>query len=322
MHLSCEEREKIFLLSSHGKTKREIGRQLGRHHTVISRELERNHSPNGIYSPAQAQRTSLLRRSQANSRNPLKDERIFRYVKEKLLEDWSPEEISGRIKLDLPGKSIGRETIYAHIYRKENRHLGLWVYLRRHRPRRQPKHSRKVRRETIPNRIFIDQRPSEINDRKRIGHWESDLLLGSRETREAASVTVERKTNYVVIAKLNRPSATEKQASLVAGLKKFPPWLRKSITFDNGLENACHEEVSRELQVETYFCHPYSSFERGTVENTNGLIRQYLPKRSSFKNVTQREVNLIASYLNNRPRKKLGYLTPAELFQKSLSGAF
>jgi len=322
MHLSCEEREKIFLLSNQGETLREIGRQLGRDHSVISRELERNDGPNGVYSPAKAQQVALLRRSQANSRNPLKDERIFRYVNEKLPLDWSPEEISGRIKIDLPGKSISYETIYKHIYRKENRPQTLWAYLRRHRPKRQKKRDRHVKREAILNRVFIDQRPSEVDERKRVGHWESDLVLGRRETKEVASVTVERKTKYVVIAKMNRPSAVEKKQALISGLSKFPPWLRKSITFDNGFENACHEEVSYELQIETYFCHPYSSFERGTVENTNGLIRQYLPKKISFKNVTQREMNLIASNLNDRPRKKLGYLTPAEAFQKAFSGAF
>lgn len=320
-HLQEKERELIFLYLNQGFSFRKIGKRIKRNHSVVLREIERNKDSRGRYSSFTAQKTALTRRTEANKKNPLKNSLILRYVKHKLFLNWSPEQISGRIKIDL-GLNVCHETIYQYIYRKENKNLSLWVHLRRACPKRIKKKDRKVKREFIPNRIFIDQRPEYINQRKTIGHWESDLMLGKRETKEVVSVEIERKTKYLLIKKLQNQTSEEKIYSLIQTLEKLPPWLRKSITFDNGSENAKHQRIQRKLNLDTYFCHPYSSWERGTVENTIGLLRQYFPKKHSLENITQKDLNFIAYMINNRPRKCLGFLTPAEVFEKALSGAF
>lgn len=320
-HLKDKEREKIYLYLNQGLSLREIGRKIGRDHTVILREIERNKSPDGTYRPFESHRVSAERKCCANRRNPLKHPGIHRYVKDKLHEKWSPEQISGRIRIDL-GLSISHETIYQYIYRKENKKDELWVFLRRKRPRRMKKQGRKVRREFIPNRVFIDKRPECIESREHIGHWESDLMEGKRETKDVVSVTAERKSRMFVLGKMENKTSKEKADSLKESFEKLPPWMRKSITFDNGSENAKHERIANEFSIDTYFCHPYHSWEKGTVENIIGLIREYLPKKTSIEDVTQRDLNLIAYEINTRPRKVLGYSTPHEVFYRELSGAF
>jgi len=321
-HLNEQEREQIFLGLSHGLSQREIGRRLDRDHTVVSREIERNKGPDGRYRPFPARQQATARIRQANCFNPRKGERVFRYVREKLADCWSPEQIAGRITQDVPELSISHETIYQYIYQPENRKLSLWVWLRRASPKRRKKSGRRVQREIIPNRIFIEHRPAEIAARKEIGHWESDLMLGTRETTNAVSVTVERKTRYLLVSKLTNKTAQAKQESLMSDFAHFPQRLCRSITVDNGTEHAHHQAISQALRLPIYFCHPYAAYERGTVENTIGLMRQYLPKKMSFANLSQRELTIIAGLLNHRPRKCLGFLTPAEVLNQNLGGAF
>jgi IS30 family transposase len=247
---------------------------------------------------------------------------MFRYVREKLADGWSPEQIAGRIRKDVPEFSISHETIYQYIYQPENRKRSLWVWLRRAAPRRRKKSGRRVHREIIPNRVLIDQRPAAIATRTEIGHWESDLMLGTRETTDAVSVTVERKTRYLLVRKLDNKTAQAKQESLMSDFANLPQRLCKSITVDNGTEHAHHQAISQALRLSIYFCHPYAAYERGTVENTIGLMRQYLPKKMSFAHLDQRELTIIAGLLNHRPRKCLEFLTPAEVFNQELGGAF
>jgi IS30 family transposase len=321
-HLGKEEREQLFLYIHQGLSLREIGRRLGRDHTVVSREIERNKGPDGSYRPFQAHQLAGERRGRANRANPRKSERVWHYVRAKLFDQWSPEQIAGRIALDTLELSISPETIYQYIYHPANRHLSLWQCLRRAYPKRRKKGGRQVNREIIPNRIGIDQRPAEIDARKKVGHWESDLMLGTRETTDAVSVTVERKTRYVLVHKLPNQTAAAKKTALLSDLSSVPFRLRKSITVDNGREHMLHQEISQALHLDFYFCHPYAAYERGTVENTIGLMRQYLPKKTSFAQLTEKEINLIAGLLNHRPRKCLGFLTPAEVFNLELGGAF
>ena len=321
-HLKDEEREKIYLYLNKGLSMRSIGRKIGRDHTVVVRELTRNKDPNGDYGPFKAHKIAMQRRSEANKNNPLKNPRILKYVKDKLQETWSPEQIAGRIKIDIPNFSISPEAIYQYIYKSENKKLELWVYLRRKRPKRTSKYKRGVKREIIPNRVFIDERPEHINNREYIGHWESDLMEGKKTTKDVVSVTVERKSRFLIIGKMPNKTSGEKVKTLVSKMEKLPPWLRRSITFDNGTENYRHEEIGEKLNSGTYFCHAYRFWEKGTNENSIGLVREFFPKRSSLANVTQRDVNLVAELINSRPRKILGYKTPYEVFYKELNGAF
>jgi IS30 family transposase len=319
--LKEHERESIFLFLEQGFSYRKISEKIGRNHSVVLREINRNKGPSGKYQPFSAHNQAKERKIAANKLNPCKNPLILRYVEEKLKEEWSPQQISGRIKIDLPGHSICHETIYGYIYAKENNHLMLWTGLRRCKPRRMTYYGRKPQKEVIPNRIFIDKRPQYIKRRRDIGHWESDNMLGKKEPC-GVSVTAERRSRFLVLGKLNKLTSEAKKDSLVASLGKLPPWMRKSITFDNGTENAKHELIKDKIKVNTYFCHPYHPYEKGTVENTIGLIRQYLPKKESLADITQKELNIVAGRINNRPRKCLGYKTPYEVFYGELSGAF
>ncbi len=202
-HLTEYEREKIFKYLERGESQRNIGRILGRDHRTIGRELKRNPGLFGAYSPVLAQKAAREREKISNSKRSRKNPRILRYVKDKLELDWSPEQIAGRMEVDFPDSEdfcICHETIYNHIYRRENRNLGLWVHLRRSRPRRMKRHERKPQKEIIQGRIFIDNRPDCINQRAEVGHWESDLVLGRQKDKEAISVTVERKVKYIIFA--------------------------------------------------------------------------------------------------------------------------
>lgn len=321
-HLTARDRELIYLFFNRGYSMRDIGRKINRNHSVVVREIERNKNPDGKYSPFEAHKTAQRRKCKANKNNPLKHPRILKYAKSKLQEGWSPEQIAGRIKLDLLAFSISHEAIYQYIYKKENKDLTLWVFLRRKNPRRTSKNGRKAKRVIIPNRVFIDLRPKDIDQRKEFGHWESDLMEGRRSSKGAISVTTERKSRFIILHKVASKGATDKASALAESMSKLPWWLRKSITFDNGAENAKHQLVAQWLQVKTYFCHAYHSWEKGSVENSIGFAREYIPKRINMEKVTQRTVNLVAMKLNERPRKCLGYLTPNEVFYKRLSGAF
>ncbi len=321
-HLTHAEREDIFLLLSQGCSFREIGEKIRRCHTTVSREIEKNKGSDGRYLPSLAQEESKKRKLEANSRNPLKDKRTFNYVREKLFEGWSPEQISGRIGIDIPGLSISHETIYQYIYKPENKHLTLWVFLRRKQPGRVEKGGRKAKREIVPNRTFINERPEHINKRKQAGHWESDLMEGKKSDKSAVSASIERKSRLIILAKVEFKKAKDKAETIIRDLQKLPPHLRRSITFDNGSENARHEEIAKALGLKAYFTNPYHSWEKGTVENTIGLAREFFPKGESLEEITQRELNLAAQLLNNRPRKCLGFRTPSEVFYEELSGAF
>ena len=320
--LKDTEREKIYLYLNQGLSIRDIGKRIKRDHTVVSREIIRNKDPNGVYSPSRANEKAVERKSKANKANPLKNPYILRYVKSKLQDGWSPEEISGRIRIDIPLFSVSTEAIYQYIYKPENKRMELWVYLRRRRPKRMKKGNRKVNREIIPNRVFIDERPEAVNNRENVGHWETDLMEGKRVTKDVVSVQVERKSRFLVLGKMPNKSSLEKVKVVVSRLEKLPPWMRKSITFDNGSENTKHEKIGKKLNSKTYFCHAYHPWEKGTVENTIGLMREYLPKKTSLSVITQRDLNLVAELLNSRPRKCLGFKTPYEVFYNELGGAF
>lgn len=309
------ERDQITLMLHEKHTLGEIAKALGRSKSTISRELQRNSSPEyKLYLSHRAHARALVRREHASRRPRLKDERIVAYVQTKLEEGWSPEQISGRIRIDFPGLSISHEAIYQYIYDPQTPcHKELIQCLRQaHRKRKTKGIGRKERKTKIPNRIPIDQRPHTVETRHQPGHWESDTLI-SRKSLAALHSMVERKSRLLMLTKLNQKSASCVSETIIQRFKNLPPGSRRTLTMDNGTENANHETITATLGTQCYFTHPYASWERGTNEHTNGLVRWYLPKDTDFNKILTEHIAKIESLLNNRPRKCLGFKTPLEV---------
>jgi transposase, IS30 family len=322
-HLNLEERERLFLYLNQGKKFREIGRLLKRDHRTIAREITRNrkevevgtHLPD--YLPSVAQTLTQKRRSTAKvGIRKLDDPAFKRFVIRKLGNGWSPEQIAGRLQLKTPLLKVTHETIYQFIYAKENRKLRLFELLRKRHQHRQLQYGRRSQQLQIPGRIWIEARPESANLRLEVGHWETDNMEGKRKTKGCVSACVDRKSLLTKLTKLVSKEAKEKEAALIRDFSHWPRALVKTITYDNGTENHTHQQVASILKCATYFCHPYHSWEKGTVENTLGLVREYLPKGLDLNPISQGELSWIADQLNQRPRKKLGYYTPSEIFEK------
>ena len=317
--LKVEEREKIAFYYAQRKSVREIARLVERDHSTVSRELRRNRCPVHWtdYRPYRAQLSAEKRNRVARTHARLKNDSIRTYVAEKLKMGWSPEQITGRICLDYPELSISHEAIYQYLYIKAK---PLIVYLaRRHRRRYKRPACRKHQSLRIPHRISIDQRPQEINQRQSFGHWEADSIV-SKANQVAIHVLVERKSRLVKISKLLRNSASAVQEAILRKLSYQPAKSRQTLTYDNGLENIRHQEVNEILKTQSYFCNPYHSWEKGSVENMNGLIRRFIPKKTNLQRISTTDLWQIQNLLNNRPRKCLNYQTPNEVFI-SLTGA-
>jgi IS30 family transposase len=315
--LSIGEREIIGLMLAQDKSCREIGKAIGRHHTTISREIQINAPPvrKGYYLAHKAQERATERRIETHKRPRLKTEQIRRYTRKMLKKGWSPEQIAGRIAEDSPGQSIGYEAIYQYVY--EERPELIQHLARSHRERFPRGHSRKHCRSHIPRRRSLEQRPKEVEERKVIGHWEGDTIV-SRQSPAGLQVTTERKSRFVRITKINRKTSSKAMKAVIRQLKDYPLNLRKTLTLDNGSENTEHERITAAIGAQTFFCAPFHSWEKGTVENTNGLIRRFFPKKTDFARISYYEVKKVEQLLNNRPRKCLNYATPQEV----LSGAF
>ncbi len=321
-HLSDQEREQLFAHRQQGKSVRAIGKLLQRSHATIIRELRRNAAPPVAaaqlsYSPSSASRLARQRR-QSSKRGQLAIQSFQQFVIGKLTQGWSPEQIAGRLKLKAPYRAISHEAIYQFIYHPDQRSLRLWEFLRRGQTRRRARygrHSQTRKYLKIPNRISIEQRPAEANERQRFGHFESDLLIGRRPSLEVISVTVDRRTGYVLMDKLARSDAETRAQNLIDRLGRLPLRLR-TLTVDNGNENYHHAKVTRALGCSIFFCHPYHAWEKGTVENSVGLVRRYLPKGTDLGTVTQGDLHSMERDLNDRPRKRLGFYTPSEIVYK------
>jgi IS30 family transposase len=248
---------------------------------------------------------------------PLKNPAIFLYVRKHLREDgWSPETIAGRLPIDHPELSICHETIYQYIYAKRttSRGMDLEQYLTLKRKRRMKQNGRSVRRHSkIPEAVSIDLRPKGVQKRKQLGHWETDNVIGKQTDKTALSVTVERKTRFTIITKLQDRTAATKTTALVNRLQAY---VTRTLTTDNGAENTNHQKLAHALNLSMYFCHPYHSWEKGTVENTNGRIRRYIPKSVSIDPITEAYIASLEKKLNATPRKCLQYKTPYEMMSK------
>ena len=313
--LGLKEREVIDTMRRDGRSIREMGRVLGRSPSTISRELRRNRSPAyDFYIDHRAQVRADKRRSKASRRMRLKSEVIRDYVESKLKQDWSPEQISGRIGIDHPGSFISHEAIYQYIYHPSTPNRGELIgYLRRFHKRRKRKGSAPDKHKLkIKNRIGIEHRPPEVEARNRFGDWEADTLT-SRQSKAAVLSMVERKSRLVQLERLDARTASLTSQAMINCLIRFPKDARRTLTLDNGTENAEHEEVSQSTGISCFFCDIYSAWQRGTNEHTNGLVRQYLPKKTNFATISNEDIKLIESRLNNRPRKSLGFKTPLEV---------
>lgn len=311
------ERETIAILKARGQSIREIGRLLGRPHSSISRELKRNKHFQ-VYIPKTAHEKAGNKKKQAAQKKRLKTLAIRQFVQRKLKEGWSPEQIAKRLSLHYANASISHEAIYQWIYKEAPEFIG---YLARHHKRRRLKgDKRKNKKSSIPYRINICHRPEEANLRSEAGHWEADLIV-SAESKAALQVLCERKSRYTRIKYLERRTVDESRFAIWQALHTFPQKLLKTITYDNGVENCRHEWVNKKLNIKSYFCNPYHSWEKGTIENTNGLIRRFIPKKTDLSKITEKDILLVEHRLNHRPRKCLDFYTPAEILKKLRSGA-
>jgi len=315
--LKLRERERLAIGLAKGKSLRRIARELGRSHSTLSRELKNHHISENLetYSPSQSNAVARIFRRRAGRKRVMKNELICKYVEKKIKGGWSPEQISGRLSFELAGLRVSHETIYQYIYDKAD-HL-VWHLARRHKFRRKKRKYRRAKRSTIPNGNSIDTRPNKINRRKEFGHWESDSIV-SKQSRSVLNVLVERRSRAVKITKLSNGKSLTTYNGICECLSTFPSEARQSITYDNGTENVLHQEINGTLDTDSYFCNPYHSWEKGTVENTNSLIRRYIPKKTNLDDLTEEDIAYVEKQLNNRPRKCLGYMTPQEVFNNFL----
>lgn len=316
-HMSIEERETLSLGLAQGQSLRTMARVLGRAPSTVSRERARN--ARGIpYRACTAQRLAAARACQPRRPRKLLDPWLWRYVRTHLGRGCSPEQIAGRLRRAYPDdmrRHLSAETIYVALYVLPRGALRseLLAALRQARKARRPRSRGTDRRGHIPNMTPIAARPAEVASRTVPGHWEGDLLKGARNGSAVGSL-VERTTRLVILARLDGTDAVRARQGFTRKLTRVPAPLRKTLTYDRGKEMAEHERLAQRLAIQVYFADPHSPWQRGTNENTNGLLRQYLPKGMDLSGYTQRELNAIAHRLNTRPRKCLNFATPLEAF--------
>jgi IS30 family transposase len=305
--LTQEERYQIYALKKAGHIQAEIARVIGRNPGTISRELRRNRGLRG-YRPDQAHNLALMRRQ--DKIQPRLSEHIWQQVEALIREEWSPQQIVGRVAME-QGVSISHEWIYQYVYADQRSGGDLYRFLRCQKLRRK-RYGSYDRRGCIPNQVSIDDRPAIVDSKRRFGDWEGDTVIGKGH-RGALVTLVERKSLYTVIRAVLYKTAEAVRNAVVDGLTPHIDRVH-TLTYDNGREFADHEGMASDLEARIYFAHPYASWERGLNENTNGLIRQYFPKDRDLTTVTKCEIENAMDKLNHRPRKSLGYRTPYEVF--------
>ena len=317
-HMSAEDRETLSLGVAHGHSLRMMARVLGRAPSTVSREYARNTTQGRPYRACTAQTLATTRVHQPRRRRKLLDPWLWQYVRTSLAEGCSPEQIAGRLRRAYPDdmrKQLSTETIYAGLYVLPRGALRseLLAALRQARKARRPRARGTDRRGQIPNMTPIVERPAEVATRTVPGHWEGDLIKGARNG-SAVGTLVERTSRLVLLARMAGTDAESARHGFTHKLRHVPTLLRKTLTDDRGKERAEHERLAQRLAIQLVFADPYSPWPRGTNENTNGLLRQYLPKGTDLSGYTQRELNAIAHRLNTRPRKCLNFATPLEVF--------
>jgi len=307
--LTREQRYQIYALMKAGQHQTQIASIIGCHKSTVSRELRRNRGGRG-YSPKQAD--ELARARQLAAHQPRIAQETWTRVESLLRQEWSPEQIVGRLKLERQ-PNVSHERSYHYIYADMRRGGTLQLSLRCRKTRRK-RYGQYDRRGQLPNRISLDERPALVDSKGRVGDWEADLIIGHGH-RGAVLSMVERKSKLTLLRQVaDKTAAAVTQASL-ALLSPLAGQVQ-TITSDNGREFAGHQQIAAGLSAQFYFAHPYASWERGLNENTNGLVRQYFPKRHDFTTLTEAEIAHVSERLNHRPRKTLGYRTPHEMFFK------
>ncbi len=319
--LTEEDRIEIYAMMQAGKKQKEISLSLGVNPGTISRELERNTGLKG-YRPKQAHERALQRRTSARKAVKMTQKTID-YIESRLRQEHSPEQISERMKLDphWSGPTVSHERIYLHIWHNKTEGGRLYKHLRiaGTKQRRKRRNSRDMRGK-IKNRVGIEFRPDIVEKKIRIGDWEGDTVVGKNH--KGALVTlVDRKSKLTLIGSVDNYNAESVEQVIIDQMKDLPG-RHYSLTVDNGKEFSNHENIASKLKIKVYFAAPYCAWQRGLNENTNGLIRQYVPKGSDIRSITQEQIVQIMDRLNNRPRKSLGFLTPNEVFykRKNLTG--
>ncbi len=308
VQLTYPQRCQISVLLKRGLSQREVAKTIGVNQSTISRELARNTGGKG-YRHKQAQAKSEQRRKEAATAHKMTPE-FLKTINAKLRLKWSPEQISGRL-LEEHEILISYESIYLYVWANKQAGGELHTHLRRQGKKYDKRRNGKSTRGQIKNRVSIDERPSIVDDKSRIGNWEIDTAICKGHSGALVTI-VERKTNYTVSMQVNSKSAEDVMNATISLLKPLEDVVH-TITADNGKEFAYHEKISKALSADVYFTHPYSSWERGLNENTNGLLRQYFPKSTDFKKVAQSEVQHAVDQLNFRPRKYLDYQFPEYL---------
>jgi IS30 family transposase len=313
--LTQHQRYQIYAFLKAGFSPSQLAQELGVNKSTISRELKRNHGQRG-YRPIQAQHlTDSRRRAKENATRITA--KTWQKVDALLIQDWSPEQISGTLKLQ-GQQAPSHERIYQHVYSDKRQGGELYKHLRCQKKRRK-RYGKYDRRGQIINRKSIDLRPVIVDNNERIGDWEIDTIIGKHHQQAIVSI-VERRSKLTRLVKVERKTEGLVKSAIIKVLKPIQDQVH-TITSDNGKEFACHEAIADALSAEFYFAHPYHSWERGLNENTNGLVRQYFPKGTDFRLVTNHQVKSVSEKLNTRPRKTLGFQTPNQVFFNSSSVA-
>ncbi len=315
--LNFHEREKIFEYLNKSYKMEEIAQCLNRHISTIYREINRFQ---GNYSPITSQEDSILKSKNSKKKEKFQNENLNIYVVEKIKLFWSPQQISNRLKIDFPNDNhmrVSVETIYKFIYNIKDPYEKnqLIKYLRRRKKYRYSRKNKNEKRGKILNIKSIHERPSFVQERNDLGHWEGDTVVG-KDHKSAIGTLVERKTRLTIIVSLkNGKDAAETTKAFIDKFNGLPLFLKKSLTYDRGMEMAFHEKFTQATGMPVYFADPYSPWQRGSNENTNGLIRTFFPKGTDFAYYSEEDLAKVENILNNRPRKVLKYLTPNEFLQ-------
>jgi len=318
--LTLSERKLIALWKKQGLSIRECARRLDRSHSTVVREIKRNSfqgKQSRFYEPLHAQGKAETKRKKAwGVKHPLKNPGIYAFVLEKLRSSWSPEQIAGRLRFEYPNDQswwICHETIYRFIYHPNNKSQAWWEYLRRKQKRRREKGKRKAHRVRIPDRVSIHKRPKVVDQRKEFGHWEGDTVVGKNRN-NGLHTTYERVSSLTRFEKMNDLGSLASFLAQKRIYQVLPPKARKTTTLDNGSEHVLHHKLKNILGIQSFFADPYCSWQRGGNENANLWIRYYFPKGTDFRTIADEELKDVEWELNNRPRKRLGYQTPLEVF--------
>jgi len=320
--LENQERESISRGLAQSRSIREIAREIGQSPSTVSREIKRNSGKTGYRAFSASRRASMASASRRKGKSKIAGQSALRqYVLEKLKEEWSPQEISERLKKRYSwdmAMQVSHEAIYQYIYvlpRGELKQTLIKALRQEHKYRRTQKAQKtEEKRGKIANMLSIEERPAEVSDRTVPGHWEGDLILGKYK-RSALGTLVERTTRYTILVPLgDQKDALNVREAYADAFKTVPNELRKTLTYDQGKEMSQHEKFTIDTGIQVYFAHPGSPWERGTNENTNSLIRQYFPKGTDFTQVSEEEIKKVQRKLNDRPRKALDYNKPNEVF--------